>query len=335
VPAWNPNLYNGAVEAPFDVHVSVLENGSCSEHVNPEQAIVDFKHQTKPAWLHIVYRDKEAVATYLESLGFHPLAVEDAINDSERPTLHEYEDHLFLSASKVTSEGDVERFTEIGFFATKSSLVTVAPEAIPLIESWFARWKKSPDRFGNPPIDLMHSVMDAIVDEYYVIVDKMEDEVDGIIDDIYRGEDTQLKGLLKLKRRLIDLRRHVTPMRDIVNGLLRRDVVLIPASARAYFQDIYDHTLRVAELADINRETLTSALEVHLSTVSNNLNAVMKKMTVISTVLMSGALIAGIYGMNFKHMPELSWFWGYPFALLLMLVSGLGIIGLFRWKKWL
>ena len=324
------------MEAPFTVQATVLENGTCIENADAEQAIKNFTDPSRTAWLHVSYQDKEAAAQYLQAnLGFHELAVEDSLSEFERPTLHEYDDHLFLSAAQVASDQTLEHYSEIGFFLTESSLVTVTNGPAPIVDTWLARWKRNPGRIGTRPADLLHAVLDSIVDEYYVVADRMEDEVDDLIDDIYRGDNSQLRALLQLKRRLIELRRRVTPMRDILNGLLRRDIILIPSDTRHYFQDVYDHTLRLAELADISRDTLTSALDVHLSTVSNNLNNVMKKMTVISTVLMSGALIAGIYGMNFKYMPELQQRWGYPFALLLMVVAGLTILGLFRWKKWL
>lgn len=321
---------------PFDLKVSVLENGSCHTLSDPTEAIRAFEDDQTTTWLHVVYRDREATADFLgHGLGFHDLAIEDALNDEERPNLHEYDDHLFLSAWKVISENGEERYCEIGFFLTRSALVTVCSEEHALIDKWFERWSKAPDRVGKSSVEVMHSIVDGIVDEYYVVADAMEDEVDTLIDDLYLGDNQQLRRILQLKRRLIELRRHITPVRDIMNGLLRRDIILVTPDARIYFQDVYDHTLRLAELADINRETLTSALDVHLSSVSNNLNNVMKKMTVISTVLMSGALIAGVYGMNFKHIPELEWIWGYPFAIFLMVLSGAGIVWLFRKKKWI
>jgi magnesium transporter len=117
-----------------------------------------------------------------------------------------------------------------------------------------------------------------------------------------------------------------------MNGLLRRDLAKIPDSARPYFQDVYDHILRITEQADINRETLASLLDVHLSTVSNNLNEVVKRMTVVSTILMTGALVAGIYGMNFEHMPELKWPHGYYIALSMMIAMTVVIVTYFKRK---
>jgi magnesium transporter len=324
-----------ASDPPIQVKATVLREGACHDDLSIEDAIKAFRDPKLVTWLHITYLDKDKAADFLHSLGFHILAVEDALNEDERPSLHEYDDNFFLSAWKVISKGEDERYVEVGFFVTKSSLVTVCAEPLPMVDSWVDRWKKSPDRIGGTPVDLMHSVIDNIVDEYYTVADEMEDQVDELIDNIYHGDNQQIRKILLIKRRLIEMRRHINPVRDIMNSLLRRDMILVPPASRAYLQDVYDHTLRLSELTDINRETLTSALDVHLSTVSNNLNTVMKKMTVISTVLMSAALIAGIYGMNFHFMPELSWFWGYPFALILMFASGIGILILFKWKNWL
>jgi magnesium transporter len=124
-------------------------------------------------------------------------------------------------------------------------------------------------------------------------------------------------------------------MRDILNALLRRDIRLIPVETKPYFQDVLDHVLRLSEVQDMNRETLAALLDVHLSQVSNNLNLVVKKMTVVATVLMVMTLIAGIYGMNFRFMPELQWRLGYPFALGLMGLSAVVALAVFKRVKWL
>lgn len=131
------------------------------------------------------------------------------------------------------------------------------------------------------------------------------------------------------------MRRHLTPLRDVVNTLLRRDVTLVPQAAKPYFQDIYDHVLRLTELIDLNRDILTTVLDAQLNIASNRLNEVMRVMTVLATLLMTGALVAGIYGMNFEFMPELHWRMGYPFAIGLMVVISLIELALFRWKKYI
>ena len=264
------------------------------------------------------------------------MAVEDALSENERPALSDYDDYLFLVATAISLSGrDGEDYVEIAFFLRKNYLISVAEKECPILDAWIARWSKRPIRPDDMTADILQVLIDDIVDGYLPVLDSIEDEVDAISDSIIAGEKGRMNDLLRQKRRLLEMRRRVTPMRDVINGLLRRDLDLIPDKTRPYFQDIYDHCSRALDSIDLQRDTLTSLLDVHLSVVSNNLNEVMKKMTVIATVLMSAALIAGIYGMNFKDMPELSWPLGYPYAILLMILSSIGILLLFRWKKWL
>lgn len=321
----------------YNLNVVCLNHDGTFSHVNKEEAIAAIHREDRMVWINVVVKDMEATRHLLQDeMGFHELAVEDALSDQERPTLQEFGDHIFVAASKVLlNPGKPEDYIEVGMFLGKSALVTVVAHPLPFLHDWFERFEKKPHPPQEAAAFLLHSIIDNIVDEYFAAIDALEDEVDSLGDEIYAGDTRRIGGILLLKKRLLDLRRHISPTRDILNGLLRHDLALIPDSARLYFQDIYDHTLRIAEIADVNRDTLTSLLDVHLSTVSNNLNDVMKKMTVISTVLMSAALIAGVYGMNFRHMPELEWPFGYLFAIVLMIGSGLGIILLFRWKKWI
>ncbi len=321
----------------YNLNIVCLERDGTHCHVDVKGAIAAIHDESKVIWINILVKDCEATRRLLQDeIGFHELAVEDALSDQERPTLQEFGDHLFIAASKVISRPhEAEEYVEVGMFLAKTALVTVVNQPLPFLKAWFERFEKKPHSHDEAAAFLMHSIVDNIVDEYFVAIDDLEDDVDDLADEIYKGETGRIAGILIFKKRLLEMRRHISPTRDILNGLLRHDLALIPDQARVYFQDVYDHTLRIAEIADVNRDTLTSLLDVHLSTVSNNLNNVMKKMTVISTVLMSSALIAGIYGMNFKNMPELEWPLGYLFAWILMIGSGIGILLLFRWKKWL
>ncbi|MDW8364157.1 MAG: magnesium/cobalt transporter CorA, partial [Myxococcales bacterium] len=193
-----------------------------------------------------------------------------------------------------------------------------------------------PERVGRTPAHLLHLLLDAIVDEYFPIADTLEEKADDLEEAIFAGDGSvQVADILRVKRRLLELRQHITPLRDILNALLRRDVELIPDEVVPYLQDVYDHTLRVAELADINRDILAGVLDAHLSVTSHRLNEVMRILTVISTLLMSAALIAGIYGMNFEFMPELRWKAGYPFAGAMMVLVALIELYIFRRKGWI
>jgi magnesium transporter len=178
-------------------------------------------------------------------------------------------------------------------------------------------------------------ILDRIVDDYIPLMETIEDDVDTISDSIMSGGSGHIHELMALKRRLQQLRRRMAPLREVINSLLRRDVAMIKDETRPYFQDVYDHAVRVLESVDLQRDTLTSLVDVHLSVVSNKLNEVMKKMTVISTVLMTAALVAGIYGMNFESIPELHWKYGYAYSFgLMFLLSGLILVA-FKRQNWI
>lgn len=316
---------------------AICVSGShCDREASLEEAARLLKSAKQSIWVHLNVRDRDVASQWLTAeLGFHELAVEDALSPNERPALTEYEDHLFFVLPVINSTNSHEEYVEVGFFLKKHYLVTVSESRCAVIEAWVDRWSKQRFPATASAADLLHMIVDSIVDAYIPVIDGIEDEIDDIADEVFTGDKSRVVQLIQQKRRLVDMRRRAVPLRDVVNGLLRRDIGLIPDRTRPYFQDVYDHASRVNESIDLQRDTLTTLLDVHLSVVSNNLNEVMRKMTVISTVLMTSALIAGVYGMNFTHMPELHWTFGYPMAIGLMILSSLGILALFRWKKWL
>jgi magnesium transporter len=318
----------------LSIRAAIASLGSCRE-VTPDEAVAAARN-SEIVWMHLVARDSEEARHLLhDRLGFHELLVEDALSKDERPALHEDEESLFLVAPAALVESGGERYLEVGFFMTQAALVTVSTEPVPLIEVWLARWSRRPIKELNSPSRLLHSLLDALVDDYFPAIDRLEDEIDDVTEAVFEGDSERVRELLGLKRRLLELRRRVGPLREVLNGLLRRDVILIEKELSPYFQDVYDHALRIGELIDMNRETLATVMDIHLTTVSNSLNEVMRKLTVIATVLMSMALIAGVYGMNFERMPELGWAYGYPFALGLMGLSALVIYTIFRRMRWI
>ncbi len=318
------------------MELACLDRASCHRDIDPADAVKLVRESKDAVWVHVYAGDRIAATRLLEDdFGFHELAVEDALSPDERPALTDFDDYLFLVAPAVQFTEGEEEYVEIAFFLKEKSLVTVAEKRSHVTNVWLDRWSKHKMREGTTPADLLHVLVDAIVDDYVVAIDRIEDVVDEVGDSIIAGEKGKVVELLQTKRRLLEMRRRITPLRDVINSLLRRDLDLIPEDTRRYFQDVYDHASRITESIDLQRDTLTSLLDVHLSIVSNSLNEVMKMMTVIATVLMTAALIAGIYGMNFERMPELHWAWGYPFALFLMVASSAFVLLLFKWKKWL
>ncbi|HEY0866270.1 MAG TPA: magnesium/cobalt transporter CorA [Fimbriimonas sp.] len=304
--------------------------------IDLEDAIARIRDRRDTVWLNVYGNDDARVRELLEDrLGYHELAVEDALSDQERPTLQEYDEVLFFVIPVIVAHNGEDVVRELAFFLTGHSLVTYCRERVELVSTWFERWLQRSRAASDGSARLAYTLVDAAVDAYFPVADEIEDKVDSVADAIFSGDVEQVVQIQRLKRRLLFLRRCLAPTREVLNAMLRRDISQIPVTIEPYLQDILDHILRLGEMVDMNRETLASLLDVHLSTVSNNINYVMKRMTFYATALMTSTLIAGIYGMNFKHMPELGWAFGYPFALALMVASFVGVWFAFRRRGWI
>jgi len=186
------------------------------------------------------------------------------------------------------------------------------------------------------PDYLFHYVLDAMVDEYTPVVDRIAAQLDGLETHLFKDPTPKLLArLLRLKRVVTGLRKTLILEREVLARLIRGEFELVDEREVVYYRNVYDHLVRYTELIESAREMVSDLMETHLSAVSNRLNQVMKVLTMISTIVLPMTLVAGIYGMNFKHMPELDWRWGYPMALGIMLLLGVGSLMFFRWKKWL
>lgn len=281
---------------------------------------------------------EEADRTLLqEVLGFHPLALEDAFRARERPKLDTYPDHYFIVFYGV--DYDPENgllFHPIHLFVGLRYLVTARPQRIPEVESVRARWVGPELPRPIAPGSLVYDLLDAILDGYFPVLDRIAEEVEAIEERLFAGSDRGLiEAIFRMRKALLELRRVVAPEREVINLLLRRELPVFRPEDMIYFQDLYDRLVRLTESIDLYRDMLSGALESYLSVQSNRLNEIVKVLTIASIILMASALIAGIYGMNFRYMPELEWPWGYPMALLMMAGVSAGLALFFRRRGWL
>jgi magnesium transporter len=223
----------------------------------------------------------------------------------------------------------------INLFIGANYLVTVHSGSMRHVSETLALWQAPNSPLGLRVGALVWALLDSIVDDYFPLTDQLADRIEQLEDTIFVHFDQKaVEAIFGLKRDLLSLRRAIAPERDVLNVLLRRELPIFKGKDMAYFQDIYDHIVRVTDNIDTYRDLLSSALDSFLSIQSNNLNQIMKLLTMGSILLMSGALVAGIYGMNFKYMPELNKPWGYPFALGLIAVIDVILIFFFRSRKW-
>lgn len=296
------------------------------------------KHKNKIIWVDINDPHSEDFDQLAEEFNFHPLAIEDCKHTHQRPKIETHQGYYFIvlyEAELVGPDDDLE-LRELNIFLGQNYLVTVHSRPIRTIETTKELWK-SWTEFAEQGVGvLVYLLIDAIVDDYMTLLDVMSDTIDDLEDKVFEEFAPEaIEDIFRIKKQLLFMRRSVTPLRDVFNTLLRREQPIFSRETQIYFQDVFDHLIRVADTIDTLRDMVGSTMEAYLSVSGNRMNIVMKRLTSISTILMSVTLIAGIYGMNFLFMPELKWRYGYIFALLSMVVVAFGLFLYLKKIKWL
>ena len=277
-------------------------------------------------------------AELAEEFGFHPLSIEDCRNEHQRPKVEEYDGYYFIVLYEASLSGphDTLELRELNIFLGPNYLVTVHSQPIRAIGTARRLWAEWQDRENYGAGLLAYLLIDAIVDDYLPLLDVLSDRMDDLEDQIFGDfRPDSIEKIFRIKKQLLFLRRTVTPLRDVFNTMLRREQPIFARETYLYFQDVYDHLIRVADTIDTLRDMLGSTMDAYLSVSGNRMNMVMKRLTSIATILMSVTLVAGIYGMNFTFMPELTWRFGYVFALLSMIGIGLGLYFYLKKVDWL
>jgi magnesium transporter len=271
-----------------------------------------------------------------QEFGFHRLAIEDCRNGHQRPKVDEYQGYYYLVLYEAFLSEESLELHELNLFLGINYLVTVHSQpirAVATAERLWREWTDLAQRGTGLPTYLL---MDAIVDDYLPILDTLSDRTDVIEDQIFEDfRPESIEEIIRLKKQLLFLRRSVTPLRDVLNTLMRREQPVFSRETLIYFQDVFDHLVRTADAIDTLRELLSATMDAYLSVSSNRMNLVMKRLTAISTILMSATLVAGIYGMNFQAMPELQMKYGYVWALFFMLGVAMVLYFYFRKIRWL
>jgi magnesium transporter len=290
-------------------------------------------------WLDIAAPTEKDLKLLRDEFDLHPLAQEDLEKRRQRPKIDTYGAQQMIATYEVLPAPAPDRSFDLGelhIFAGVGYLVSVRWQDSPAMHDVEARFRQRPDAVARTPGALLYTILDAVVDGYFPLLDRLSDRIEELEDQILAGGKIRgtLRSILDLKRELLELRRTLSPQRDVANALLRRDLPLVDDASAPYFQDLYDHLVRVLDQLDLQRDLLASALEANLSVTSNNLNAVMKRLTAFTVILMVPTLIAGIYGMNFHFMPELSSPLGYPFALGVMAIAMVGAAVFFKRNDW-
>jgi magnesium transporter len=279
----------------------------------------------------------------IETLGrlfnLHPLTLEDIVNTGQFPKIEDYKEYLYIVLKMLSYREERNILSDQISICLFSNVVVSIQEqpAGSLFDPLRDRIRSGKGRIRKMGADyLAYSLIDAIVDSYFIILEKLGERT-ALLEEQVMNEPTRqfLHEIHAIKRELIFLRKSIWPLREVIRSMERGDSLLIQDSVHIYFRDVYDHTIRIIETVESFRDTIAGILDIYLSSISNRTNSVMKVLTIIATVFMPLTFIAGIYGMNFKYMPELDWRWGYPLILIGMASLGISMLIFFKRKNWL
>ncbi len=299
------------------------------------------------SWLDVRGLGAEEIFRELgQVFGLHPLTLEDVVNVPQRPKVEQYGDHLLLITRMVTPKASGHGFVteQVSFIVgLRGYLVTVQEEGQhDTFHSVRERIRTGKGMIRNYGVDyLTYALLDTIVDGFFPVLELYGERLEELEDEVVlQPTRATLAEIHQLKRDLLSLRRLIWPLRDAMNSLIRDAGDFFGADVRVYLRDCYDHTVQVMDIVETYREVASSLMDVYLSAIGNKMNEIMKFLTVISTIFIPLTFIAGVYGMNFDpdkspwNMPELGWYWGYPFALGLMLVIAIALVIFFKRRGW-
>ncbi|MDX1660902.1 MAG: magnesium/cobalt transporter CorA [Gemmatimonadota bacterium] len=292
-------------------------------------------------WVDLEAPDPDELALLTRPFGFHPLAIEDCLTREHQPKIEEFGDHLFLIARGIdfgAADGDGFETLKLAAFLGPSWLVTY--HRGPMRSVATVREKYTQDttsRVAARGMDhLLYEILDHVIEHYFPVIDGVEDEIDAIEEALFRdpGDDV-LDRILVAKRNTVEIKRAISPHRDVFSRIARGEFPGVDPPTAAFYRDLYDSTFRLTEIADSYRDLLNGLFDGYLSVTSQRLNEVMKVLTIFATIMLPLTFIVGIYGMNFEHMPELGWRYGYFAVWGVMIAIAAGMLWYFRRKRWL
>jgi magnesium transporter len=274
-----------------------------------------------------------------ECFELHPLTLEDILNTDQRPKVEDFGNYMYIVLKMFSYEDKSNEILieQVSLVLGPNFVLSFQEDVGDVFDQIRERIRNGKGKIRKMGADyLVYTLLDAIVDNYFIILERIGEQVEFIEERliINPASDT-LNTIHKLKREMLLLRKSVWPLREVISSMERAESALIKASTRIYLRDVYDHNIQIIDTVETLRDMLSGILDIYLTSISNRLNAVMKVLTIIATIFMPLTFLAGIYGMNFKYMPELEWKWGYPLILLVMFSIGVSMLFYFKRKKWL
>jgi magnesium transporter len=319
------------------ISISAWDGKKLIRKIAPKDFLKFAKRKGHLLWADFENPSEKEYKILEEAFSFHPLTIEDCKNSS-MPKIDEFDDYIFVIFHNINF--DEKRgglgVEEIKIYLGKGFVVSVHIHKSPSIEAMKTKIEQNPGFMKKGADFIMHGIVDHSVDQYFAVIDYWDKKIDRIEDSILSGKTGNiLSHIIVVRKGVTEMKRNIEPLRDLINRFTRGGMPFISMKSTIYFRDIYDHISRVHLMLEEQRDLIANNFEAYLSVISNRMNEIMKKLTIVATVFMPITFITGLYGMNFRYMPELGLEYGYFAVLLLMLVIGLGMLFYFRRKEWL
>lgn len=335
-------IYTGEREKE-PIHFRVFEyneQGFIENEYSDVESVLNLKSSKENIWINIDgVHDVGIMEKIQNHFNIHPLAMEDILHTTQRPKIDEYDENLFVVIRMFLYDRENRELKneQLSMILSENYLLTFLEDPGDVFDPVRERIRKTGTKIRKSKIDfLAYSILDAIVDSYFHILEQLGEEIEDLEDRLVINpgkEDLQL--VHRMRRNMILLRKSMWPLREVISFLQRNDHSVIKSSTHIYLRDVYDHIIQIIDTIESYRDMIIGMLDVYLSSTSNKLNEVMKVLTVISTLFIPLTFLAGVYGMNFVHFPELGYEWMYPWGFwLITILIILGMIVFFKRKKW-
>lgn len=291
-------------------------------------------------WVHIEGLEN---IDFIKSIGeifkIHPLVLEDILNTHQRPKFEENDDYHFIVAKSLSMEDNSSAivYEQVSIVLLSNTILTFKEKRDDLFLPVLKRIQNSKSRIRKFGSDyLVYAILDNIIDQNFLLIESLDEIIDSIEEDILTNPGAKtLHRLQNIKKELIYIRRSITPHRELLSSIIRSESSLINENTVIYFNDVYDHVLRISETIELQRDMVYSLMDMYQTSISNKMNEIMKVLTVFASIFIPLTFIAGVYGMNFEYMPELKWRYAYPILWVVFVVLAFGLLVYFRRKKWL
>ncbi|MFW2374609.1 MAG: magnesium/cobalt transporter CorA [Gammaproteobacteria bacterium] len=348
-PGTSPGTLVGSKESSAEQFTIQLMDYTATEVVEKELQSTDecqaYIVKDSVTWIHLqgpVHED--TIKDIGNIFDLNPLAMEDVLNQGQRPKAEEYDNLLFVIMAMPAEKNETMAIQQVSLFLRENYIISFHSGSHDPFEPIRNRIRKMGGRIRQQKVDyLLYSILDLVIDQAYPVLEDFGDDIENIEEELLNSstKKSTLAEIHRIRRELLLLRRNLWPQREVINNLLRSENTLIKQSTSFYLRDCYDHSIQILELIENYREMASSLIDIYLSSSSHRLNEIMRVLTMIATIFIPLTFVVGVYGMNFSHpdspwaMPELHWYFGYPVVWGIMIAIVIGMVIYFKRKNWL